>query len=304
MTISRAERRARHMLPFARFMLGYFPVPLLRWLQGLGTGTLPTGVMRKWISADGVPCEWITPANSRHDRVLLYLHGGGFVYGWNRVHRRMTSYLADKMGIRALGVDYRLAPEYPFPAALDDCTAAYRWLLKQGCAPQNIVVAGASAGGNLALSMLLRLRDAGDPLPAAVACLSPVCDLSIRENADELFDVLLHRRALYYFQEVYVGKHDPHSPLLSPVNADLRGLPPLLIHAGENEFLCEDAIRLEKAARQAGVEVELQVYPRMWHVWQTHAALAQSTHSLDTIAHFLLARIERTNVQRGEMLSL
>lgn len=285
------ERRARRTLPFARFMLGYFPVSVLRWLQGLGTGTLPPGVTRAWIDADGVPCEWLNPPNGAPDNVLLYLHGGGFVYGWNRVHRRMASYLACKMGIPALGVEYRLAPEHPFPAGLDDCTAAFRWLLKQGYAPQNIVVAGASAGGNLALSTLIRLRDAGEPLPAAVACLSPVCDMTIRENADELFDVLLHRRALYYFQEVYVGQHDPRTPLLSPLFADLRGLPPLLIHAGENEFLCEDAVRIHQAAQQAGVEAQITIYPRMWHVWQNNLALEQATHSLDAIAAFLKARV-------------
>jgi acetyl esterase/lipase len=273
--------------------LGYLPLSVMRWLQSLGNASVPPGVTRESVDADGVPCEWLIPQSCPTDGVLLYLHGGGFVYGWNRVHRQMMGYLACQMGVSALGVEYRLAPEFPFPAALDDCAAAYRWLLKQGIAGQNIAIAGASAGGNLTLALLLKLRDEGDPLPAAAACLSPVSDMTIRENADELFDVVLHRKALYYFQAAYVAHHDPRAPLLSPLFADLRGLPPLLIHAGEDEFLRDDAIRFADAARQAGVEVELEIYPRMWHVWQHNLSLPQSVNSLDAIAQFLTSQLER-----------
>jgi acetyl esterase/lipase len=244
------------------------------------------------VNADGVPCEWITPENSNPERVLLFLHGGGFVYGWNRVHCEMAGYLASQMGVRALGVDYRLAPEFPFPAALDDCTAAYRWLLKNGIEAHNIVIAGASAGGNLTLTTLLRLRDEGDPMPAAAACLSPVSDMTIRANADELTDPVLHRRACYYFQAAYVASSDPTHPLLSPINADLHELPPLIIHAGDNEFLRDDAVHIAEAAKRAGVEVELEIYPRMWHVWQHNLSLAQAIRSLNTIADFLKSHVE------------
>jgi monoterpene epsilon-lactone hydrolase len=301
MTIFSAEGRARKMLPLVRLALGYLPLPVMRWLQSRGSGSVPAGVTRDYVDADGVSCEWIIPKSCPTDGVLLYLHGGGFVYGWNKVHRQMVSHLACQMGVSALGVEYRLAPEFPFPAALDDCAAAYRWLLKQGIPAHNIVIAGASAGGNLTLSTLLKLRDEGDPLPAAAACLSPVSDMTIRENADELFDVMLHRKALYYFQAAYVAHHDARAPLLSPLFADLHGLPPLLIHAGEDEFLREDAIRLADAAKQAGVEVELEIYPRMWHVWQHNLHLSQAIHSLNTIAQFLKARIEQSSIPVGTL---
>jgi len=288
---SSGERNLRRFLPLARWMLAYLPLPFMRWLQSSGAVRLPAGVTRESVSADGVPCEWLIPEGSS-DQVLLYLHGGGFVYGMTTLHREMVGQLARLSGLRALMVDYRLAPEHPFPAALEDCTTVYRWLLRQGIDPQNIVVAGDSAGGNLTLTTLINLRNEGDPLLAAAACISPATDLTIRQELEGLHDPVLHRRALYAFRAAYVAQHDCTDPLLSPVFADLRGLPPLLIHAGEDEVLRGDCVRLAQLAKEAGVEVRLEVYPRMWHVWHLyHANLPQASHALEDIAQFLKSHV-------------
>ena len=273
-------------------MLAYAPLPLMRWVQSAGLFRLPAGVTRETVTADGVRCEWLIPEQSSSDHVLLYLHGGGFVYGVTNLHREMVGQLARLTGLRVLMVDYRLAPEYPFPAALDDCTAVYRWLIKQGIDPKKIVVAGDSAGGNLTLTTMIRLRDAGDPLPAGAACLSPATDLTVREELEQRRDPVLHRRALYAFRTAYVADQDCTDPLLSPVYGDLHGLPPLLIHAGEDEVLCADSIRLAEAAEKAGVQVRLEVYPRMWHVWHLYyATLPQASQAVEEIAQFLKAQL-------------
>jgi len=195
------------------------------------------------------------------------------------------------MSMRILMVDYRLAPKYPFPAALDDCTTAYRWLLKQGISAQKIVVAGDSAGGNLTLTLLMKLRDTGDALPAAAACLSPVTDLTKDHAHPGYKDPLLPPKATRLYTKSYVGNHDAHDPLVSPVFGSLRGLPPLLVHAGEDEILREDAVRIEELAKVADVDVRLEIYPRMWHVWQLYLALPQAIQSLDDIAQFLGSHI-------------
>jgi acetyl esterase/lipase len=253
---------------------------------------LGADVIRESVTADGVPCEWITPQNSPTDQVLLCLHGGGFVFGLTPSHLQMGAHLAQTMGIRILMVDYRTAPNYPFPAALDDCTTACLWLLNQGVAAQNTVVAGDSAGGSLTITMLMKLRDSGSSLPAAAACLSPVTDLTPRDNMRQGFKApLLSPKAVRFYNQSYLGSHDAHSPLISPVFGDLRGLPPLLVHAGEDEILRDDAVRIADLAKSVGVDVRLEIYQRMWHVWQLHLALPQAIQSLDDIAHFLKAHL-------------
>jgi acetyl esterase/lipase len=224
--------------------------------------------------------------------VLLYLHGGGFVFGLTPPHLQMGAYLAKRLSMPILMVNYRLAPEYPYPAALDDCVTAYRWLLAQGILPQNIVVAGDSAGGNLTLTMLMKLRDSGDALPAATTCLSPVTDLTPKDNPREEFkDPLLPLKAMKFYSQSYVGDKDAHDPLISPVFGNLQGLPPLLVHVGEDEILRDDAVRIASLAQSVGVDVRLEIYPRMWHVWQLHLALPQSIQSLEDIAHFFKAHM-------------
>ena len=219
--------------------------------------------------------------------MLLYLHGGGFVYGLTHLHLQMGAYLAKNLGIRILMVDYRLGPEYPFPASLEDCVTAYHWLMKQDILAKNIGVAGDSAGGNLTVTMLMKLRERGDPLPAAAACLSPVADLTTKnEQRQGLKDPLLSAKAVKFFHQSYLGNHDPHDPLISPVFGNLKGLPPILVHAGEEEILCDDAKRIAKLAKSEGVDLRLEIYPGMWHVWQLFLTLPQAIQSLDDISNF------------------
>jgi acetyl esterase/lipase len=292
MTPSSAERKFRAALPIVRLLQAYLPLSVARWAEKRSAThvRLPADITREVVSADGVRCEWFIPENS--PQVLVYLHGGGFIYGLSTVHRQMVAYLARKMGIRTLMVDYRVAPEHPFPAALEDCVTAYRWLLKQGIPSQNIVMAGDSAGGNLTISTLMKLRDSGDPLPAAAACLSPVIDMTDREDHFKgFYDPLLHPKAGRIYRESYVANNDPHNPLISPVFGDWHGLPPLLVHAGEDEFLREDAVRIKELAQAAGVDVRLEIYPRMWHDWQLYLTLPQAVQSLDDIAQFFKSHV-------------
>ncbi|MCU0486230.1 MAG: alpha/beta hydrolase, partial [Anaerolineales bacterium] len=171
----------------------------------------------------------------------------------------------------------------------------YGWLLKQGFLAQNIVMAGDSAGGNLTLTSLMKLRDSGIPLPAAAACLSPVTDLSEKENDQPGFkDPLLPPRAMRFYTQSYVGHHDARTPWISPVFGDFHGLPPLLVHAGGDEILRQDAERLTTLAQAAGVAARLEIYPGMWHVWQLFLSLPQAVHSLDGIAQFLGAHLRIT----------
>jgi acetyl esterase/lipase len=294
MTISPAERNMRRMMPLIRLMQSYLP---LSWSGGLNRWSLrharlPAGVSRQPVSADGVPCDWLIPDSDPGDRALLYLHGGGFVYGQTLPHLQMGATLAQKLGGRVLMVDYRLAPAHPFPAALDDCVSAYRWLRRQGFPARRIAIAGDSAGGNLTLTTLMKLRDSGDALPVAGACLSPVANLSRPAgSAQPDNDPMLPAKAIEMYSRSYVADNDPRDPLISPVFGDWRGLPPLLIHAAEDESLRNDAEQIEKLARAAGVDVRLEVYPRMWHVWQLTLAMPQAIQSLDDIAGFLKARL-------------
>lgn len=292
------ERAIRTFLPLVRLGIAYLPLAAMRRLQRMGDTAvlMPSGVTREVTAVDGVPCEWIVPKDATKDRVLLYLHGGGFVFGWMNPHRQMVAHLAQAAGVRALCVDYRLAPEHPFPEPLDDCVTAYRWLLKQGVAPEQIVIGGDSAGANLSLTTVLKLREIGEPLPAAIVCLSPPTDMS---NRDEFFrgvtDPLLHPKATTFFRLSYLGENDPLNPLISPIYADLHGLPPLLIHAGGDEFLSHDAKLLTERAKEAGVDVQLKIYPRMWHVWQISLTLEQSRESLAEIAQFIKVKLGAGN---------
>lgn len=249
---------------------------------------LPRGLEVEPVRVNDVAAEWLCPADVSFGRVILYLHGGGFVLGWHTSYRSMVSRLCRVCSARALAVDYRLAPEQPFPAALDDCVAAYRWLLSQGIAPQEIVIAGDSAGGNLTLSTLLALRDAGNPLPAGAVCLSPVTDLACSgESFTHKTDPLLDADWLRQVFQMYTNGHQTHVPLLSPLYADLGGLPPVLIQVGSDEILLSDSTRLAERAQAAGVDVTLDVWQGMWHVWQLFVPyLPEANKALETIGAF------------------
>jgi epsilon-lactone hydrolase len=250
---------------------------------------VPRGTEVEPVTADGVPCEWIRAAGQPPARVVLYLHGGGWVLGWGAMHRRMVAHLSALAGARCLAVDYRLAPEHPFPAALDDCVAAYRWLLKNGVAPERIAIAGDSAGGNLTVTTLLALRAAGEPLPAAAACLSPAADLSgSGRDLSTGHDIVLSHTTGQMMARSYLAGQDPRLPLISPVYADLGGLPPLLIQIGSDELLLEGAQRLADRARDAGVATTCEVWPGMWHVWHLMAPyLPEAQQALEHVGRFI-----------------
>ncbi len=237
------------------------------------------------------------PGASPDAPVVLYLHGGGFIACSPETHRSLVGSLVRRVRGRAFVPRYRLAPEHPFPAALDDAIAAYRYLLEgEGVAPAQLIVAGDSAGGGLALSLVLAVRDAGWPLPSAVVTFSPWTDLattgpSLDENSERcaMFAGETIRRAARF----YVGEADPRSPRLSPLYGDYAGFPPLLMHAGSDEVLRDDTVRLAERAAAAGVPVELALWPRVPHVWQFFAAvLPEARASLDAARAFILRHVQ------------
>ncbi len=223
-----------------------------------------------------IRCEWFRREGSSRERVFLYLHGGGYSIGSIDTHRDLVARIVEASGMQAFVPDYRLAPEHRFPAQLEDALECYRWLLQQGYRGSQIVIGGDSAGGGLTLSLLLALRDAGDPLPAAAVCLSPWADLeatggSMRSNA--AFDYVGRATLLTYASRLVTSK-DRKNPLAAPIYGDYRGLPPLLIQVGALETLLDDAIRVTSRARRAGVEVSLEIEPEMIHVWHAFGNLS------------------------------
>jgi len=241
---------------------------------------LPPDVEIEEVEAGGIFCEWVHitgGAPQPSPRVILYLHGGGFMMGSARADRILTAALARVSGRAALSVNYRLAPEHPFPAALEDTLAVYHWLLTTGRAPGSLMLAGFSAGGGLALAALVALRDAGDPLPKGAILLSPVTNWAA-SGVSHLTNVesdLLNTPALITeMRTCYLGERDPRTPLASPLYADLHGLPPLLIQVGGDELLRDDSTQVAERARAAGVPVTLYVGEGMWH--GLHAAAART----------------------------
>lgn len=257
---------------------------------------VPADVDIEPVSADGMPAEFQTAPDARLDRVVLYLHGGGYVIGSIKSHRYLMQNISRASGARTLGIDYRLAPENAFPAALEDATNAYCWLLSQGFERQGIAIAGDSAGGGLALATLVNLRDRGIPLPAAGVLISPWTDLtgtagSVSSRAS--IDPLVNPAELFKLAAHYLGNVDPSNPLVSPVFADLQGLPPLLIHVGGREILYDDACRVADKARAAGVETELLHEPELFHVWHAFAPmLDEGQRAVEEIGQYLRARFK------------
>ncbi len=245
----------------------------------------PRGVERSSGTLAGRSCEWHRPPQD-NGRVLLYLHGGAYLIGSPATHRSITSNLAKRCAMAVCALDYRLAPEHPYPAALEDALAAYRELLAQGYKAEQIVIGGDSAGGNLSLSTALRLKQLGLALPAALVCFSPLTDASLSQlHKPPAGDPLLHPAWIQQAAGLYCpAGMDRRDPGLSPVYADLAGLPPLLIQVGEDELLLNDSLRLAEQAQAAGVVVKLERYAGLWHVFQAHAGM------LD-VADLALARV-------------
>ena len=254
----------------------------------------PSDVKVERVNAPVAPAEWLRPPSAELGRVVLYLHGGGYVIGSPRSHRHLAAAIAGAAGASAVLLDYRLAPEHPFPAAVEDATAAYRWLLDQAIAPERIVIAGDSAGGGLTVATLLALREARVPLPAGGVCISPWVDLtcsgaSYRTMAEA--DPIVRRAGVEEMALAYLGATSPRTPLASPLFANLRGLPPLLIHVGSDEVLLDDAVQLAERARAAGVDVTLDIYERMIHVWHWFLPmLDEAQTAVEAIGRFVRAR--------------
>jgi len=244
------------------------------------------------VGANGVAAEWISAPESQADRVILYLHGGGYLFGSVRTHRVMLAHMARAAKARVLALDYRLAPEFPFPAPVEDSVSVYRWLLEQGISAEKMAIGGDSAGGGLTVAALVALRGVGEPMPAAGICISPWADMestggSMTSNAEA--DPSVSKERLLKIAQVYLAGKAPRAPLASPIHADLTGLPPLLLQVGGIEVLLDDSNLLKARAKEAGVPVEMEVWDDMPHVWHHYAPiLPEARQAIGKIGEFVL----------------
>ena len=267
-----------------------------RRLDALGQQyRLPADVRVEKVSANGVAAEWTTTPQADPARVILFLHGGGYISGSLDSHRHMIAEAGRQAGARTLALDYRLAPEHPFPAALEDAMVGYRFLLAQGVAPGHVAMAGESAGGGCAVAALVSLRDAGVALPGCLWCSSPWVDLAMTGGSIEAkaaVDPLLGKPYLLELAAAYLHGADPLTPLASPLHADLRGLPPMLIQVGSAEILLDDAVRLAGVAGAADVAVTLRIWPDMIHAWHLfHQQVAAGRRALAEVGGFIHAAL-------------
>ncbi len=258
----------------------------------------PRGVDYTETDVAGMPAIWAAPKGALADRVLLGIHGGGFLSGSIYTHRKLLGHLAKAAGVRALLFEYRLAPGATHPAQLDDVTAAYRWLLDEaGTDPRHVALVGDSAGGGACITLQLRARDLGLPLPAAALLLSPWVDLEVtgdsyRTNAGR--DPFFQRDAVKMIASTFLGgTGDARDPLANPLRADLSGLAPMYIQVGGDETLLDDAHRLDERARAAGVEVRLDVFPGMLHTFQMAAGRApEADDAVSRLADWVRPRLD------------
>lgn len=264
----------------------------------------PTRVQIRPVDAGGVDAQLIWPARLHHPigrRVILYIHGGDFYSGSLRTHRALAGALAKAASSDVLLIDYRRAPEYPYPAPIDDTLTAYRWLLDNGYENDNIVVVGDSAGGNLAVEAMLRQIEVNGPLPAAVVAMSPMTNLAATGpsfTAAAAGDPLIDAERLDALRKAYIGSRAPADPDVSPLYADLAGFPPLLMQVGSGEALLDDTVRFADKARQSGVEVTTEVWPGMVHQWQLFPFwLDDARRSNQRVADFAVAHFADKPVQ-------
>ncbi|MGH7786644.1 MAG: alpha/beta hydrolase [Candidatus Binatia bacterium] len=256
----------------------------------------PSDVTLRAEQAHGVAAEWTSTPDASRERVILYLHGGGYAIGSLLSHRHLVAQLGRTAGAQTLALDYRLAPEHPFPAAVDDALAGYRFLLEAGFAASCIAIAGDSAGGGLTVAALVAAREAGLPQPACGVCISPWVDLevsgaSMTTKATE--DPIVQREPLLQMAASYLGGAHARSPFAAPLHADLRNLAPLLIQVGSAEALLDDAVRLAAAAGAQEVDARLEVWPEMIHVWHFfHPVLGEGRRALNTAGAYIRDRME------------
>jgi len=250
------------------------------------------GAKSEKVDAGGVKAEWITAPEAAADRAILYFHGGGYVLGSIHSHRDMCERLSRAAKAKVLSLDYRLAPEHPFPAPVEDATAAYRWLLKQGFKPQKLALAGDSAGGGLTFAALLSLKKNSLPMPACATPISPWVDLEglgDSMTSRDAIDPMVHKPMILQMAQTYLGpKGNVRDPLAAPLYGDLSGLPPLLIHVGSRETLVDDSVRIAERAKKAGVPVELDIVEGQIHVWHIFASrLDEGEQSIQKLGAFI-----------------
>lgn len=215
-------------------------------------------------------CEWVIPQDSG-DKVLLYLHGGGYVNGSHRTHRGLVTQLINHTGIKALVINYRMAPEHPFPAALDDALMAYQWLLAQGYTPDQIAIGGDSAGGGLSLALLYKLKELQKEMPKCAVLICPWTDLLNNSSSfisNEKNEPFLNKVSVDFWADIYASSYPKTHPLISPLYGNPEGLPTIYIQAAGKDVLLQDAVRFVEKAKNAGVDVSIEIYPDMFHVWQ------------------------------------
>ncbi|PKN87835.1 MAG: alpha/beta hydrolase [Chloroflexi bacterium HGW-Chloroflexi-8] len=241
---------------------------------------------------DGIRAELIDRESTKKG-IILYLHGGAYAVGSVNVHREFLARLGKACQIKVLAIDYRLAPENQFPAALEDSLAAYSWLISKGYDPSNIVIAGDSAGGGLAIATLISLRDRNKPLPACAVCISPWVNLSYTcKKSNNNNDPILNPEILSTYSSYYAGQSDSSNPLISPIFANLQGLPPMLIQVGTNEILLDQVQQFVEKARQAEIEILIDFWQGLFHVFQIIPIIPETKLSLEKIANFIASKIE------------
>ena len=257
---------------------------------------LPNQVVGSMVDAAGVPAEMQKPDGATDENLIVYFHGGGYVGGSIASHRNLTGHLALHSGCRVLSVEYRLAPEHPHPAAVEDAVTSYKWAVAQGYEPGKIALAGDSAGGGLTAACLLALRDQDIQPPAAAMMISPWLDMGFTGKsmvANEGHDSSISAVGMPRIRELFLGDAPINDPLASPLDADLEGLPPLLIQVGDEEVLLSDSQRFAEKANDAGVHVELRVWPEMFHVWHACVGLFQeAADAIDEMVEFVKPRVQ------------
>jgi monoterpene epsilon-lactone hydrolase len=257
---------------------------------------LPADVVVETLDAGGVPAEWTSTPHAAADQAILFLHGGGYVIGSLDSHRHLAAELGRQAGTHVLAIDYRLAPEHPFPAPVEDSVAAYRFLLDSGIKPANIALAGDSAGGGLVVAAMLAIREAGLKLPSCAWCISPWVDMeglskSFVDRAET--DPTVQKEGILDMAGLYLNGADPRHPHAAPIYGDLRGLPPLFIQVGSVETLLDDALLLAREAGKADVQVDLQIWPEMIHVWhQYYQVLEAGRRAIEAGGAFILNNLE------------
>jgi monoterpene epsilon-lactone hydrolase len=272
-----------------------FPESRAMFEQMVAAFPAPAGVSSKPADVGGIAGEWTTAPGAGEEQTIYWLHGGGYCIGSINTHRALVAGISAASGARVLAIDYRLAPEHPFPAAVEDAVSGYLWLLSTGVDPAQVIIGGDSAGGGLAIATLVALKESGKPLPAAAVCISPWTDMtmageSLASKAEA--DPMITNDGITRARDAYVSASDPREPLASPIYADLAGLPPLLIQVGENEVLLSDSTRLAERAEAAGVDTTLEVWPDMIHVWHFFAAmLPEGQQAIERIGEWVKERV-------------